>query len=231
MRSPLTDHLTPTISLRTALLHRWRCSLALLPPENNPPYTNVSFHAPRIPMDGCIYPSLPFDLCVAPTRRFHPVKPSTLRVLTLQRCYRAGGKGTPRRKQAPKPKGPGGEDPKLQAALKKLQVEPVSGIEEVNMFKEDGNVLHFAAPKGKSFRSKHSKGASPRLSNLQHCAPVAFGSAARDDSIALSLDFGRDRKDRLEGAESRGRRGGSFYTLATDSHASLKRMLLLRWFE
>lgn len=49
---------------------------------------------------------------------------------------------------APKPKGPGGEDPKLQAALKKLQVEPVSGIEEVNMFKEDGNVLHFAAPKG-----------------------------------------------------------------------------------
>lgn len=50
---------------------------------------------------------------------------------------------------APKPKGPGGEDPKLQAALKKLQVEPVSGIEEVNMFKEDGNVLHFSAPKGK----------------------------------------------------------------------------------
>ncbi len=63
----------------------------------------------------------------------------------------AGGKGTPRRKMAPKPKGPGGEDPKLQAALKKLQVEPVSGIEEVNMFKEDGNVLHFAAPKGKLF--------------------------------------------------------------------------------
>jgi hypothetical protein len=53
---------------------------------------------------------------------------------------------------APKPKGPGGEDPKLQAALKKLQVEPVSGIEEVNMFKEDGNVLHFAAPKGKLFQ-------------------------------------------------------------------------------
>lgn len=59
-----------------------------------------------------------------------------------------GGKGTPRRKQAPKAKGPGGEDPKLQAALKKLQVEPVSGIEEVNMFKEDGNVLHFNNPRG-----------------------------------------------------------------------------------
>lgn len=49
---------------------------------------------------------------------------------------------------APKPKGPGGEDSKLQAALKKLQVQPVSGIEEVNMFKEDGNVLHFNNAKG-----------------------------------------------------------------------------------
>ncbi|CDS00742.1 hypothetical protein [Sporisorium scitamineum] len=65
----------------------------------------------------------------------------------LQAASRTGGKGTPRRKVVSKPRGPGGEDPKLQAALKKLQVEPVSGIEEVNMFKEDGNVLHFAAPK------------------------------------------------------------------------------------
>ncbi|GAC97671.1 nascent polypeptide-associated complex subunit, putative [Pseudozyma hubeiensis SY62] len=57
---------------------------------------------------------------------------------------------------APKPKGPGGEDPKLQAALKKLQVEPVSGIEEVNMFKEDGNVLHFAAPKVHGLQSSNT---------------------------------------------------------------------------
>ena len=59
-----------------------------------------------------------------------------------------GGKGTPRRKIAAKPKGAAGEDKKLQAALKKLNVQPVSGIDEVNMFKEDGNVLHFKQPKG-----------------------------------------------------------------------------------
>lgn len=49
-----------------------------------------------------------------------------------------------------KPKGPGSVegDKKLSAALKKLNVQPVSGIEEVNMFKEDGNVLNFQAPKG-----------------------------------------------------------------------------------
>ncbi|CAO1624823.1 unnamed protein product [Parajaminaea phylloscopi] len=60
---------------------------------------------------------------------------------------RTGGKGTPRRKIAAKPKGAAGEDKKLQAALKKLNVQPISGFDEVNMFKEDGNVLHFKQPK------------------------------------------------------------------------------------
>lgn len=32
-------------------------------------------------------------------------------------------------------------------ALKKLNVQPIVGVEEVNMFKEDGNVIHFTAPK------------------------------------------------------------------------------------
>jgi hypothetical protein len=36
----------------------------------------------------------------------------------------------------------GADDKKLQAALKKLNVQPIQGIEEVNMFKEDGNVIH-----------------------------------------------------------------------------------------
>jgi nascent polypeptide-associated complex subunit beta len=40
-----------------------------------------------------------------------------------------------------------GDDKKLQAALKKLNVQPIQAIEEVNMFKSDGNVIHFAAPK------------------------------------------------------------------------------------
>ncbi|WFD22908.1 Nascent polypeptide-associated complex subunit beta [Malassezia equina] len=67
----------------------------------------------------------------------------------LQAAARTGGKGAPRRKVVKKPKGAvaGGEDTKLQGALKKLAVQPMTGIEEVNMFKEDGNVLHIANPK------------------------------------------------------------------------------------
>lgn len=44
----------------------------------------------------------------------------------------------------------GVDDKKLQTALKKMNVQPIQAIEEVNMFKEDGNVIHFAAPKGTS---------------------------------------------------------------------------------
>lgn len=45
------------------------------------------------------------------------------------------------------------DDKKLQTSLKKLNVQPIQAIEEVNMFKADGNVIHFAAPKGKLFRN------------------------------------------------------------------------------
>ncbi|KAI4244293.1 MAG: hypothetical protein L6R40_003019 [Gallowayella cf. fulva] len=57
------------------------------------------------------------------------------------------GKGTPRRKQKKVHKTSGTDDKKLQTSLKKLNVQPIQAIEEVNMFKEDGNVIHFAAPK------------------------------------------------------------------------------------
>jgi nascent polypeptide-associated complex subunit beta len=58
------------------------------------------------------------------------------------------GKGTPRRKVKKVHKSSGTDDKKLQASLKKLNVQPIAQIEEVNMFKEDGNVIHFSAPKG-----------------------------------------------------------------------------------
>ena len=62
---------------------------------------------------------------------------------------RPGGKGTVRRKIVRKSKPANAQDDKkLQGALKKLNVQPIAGVEEVNMFREDGNVLHFSAPKG-----------------------------------------------------------------------------------
>ena len=39
------------------------------------------------------------------------------------------------------------DEKKLGGALKKLGLQPIPGIEEVNLFKDDGDVIHFGAPK------------------------------------------------------------------------------------
>ncbi|KAF2716767.1 nascent polypeptide-associated complex subunit beta [Polychaeton citri CBS 116435] len=66
----------------------------------------------------------------------------------MQASVRTGiGKGTPRRKIKKTHKSSGTDDKKLQGALKKMNVQPIQAIEEVNMFKSDGNVIHFSAPK------------------------------------------------------------------------------------
>ena len=62
-------------------------------------------------------------------------------------AQRMGGKGTPRRKKKAVHKTTATDDKKLQSTLKRLAVSPIPGIEEVNMFRDDGSVLHFANPK------------------------------------------------------------------------------------
>lgn len=84
-------------------------------------------------------------------RRIRYSVSNSLASLVRVRRENTGGKGTPRRKVVKKSQAASqGDDRKLQAALKKLNVTAVGNVEEVNMFKDDGNVLHFAAPRGKS---------------------------------------------------------------------------------
>lgn len=40
------------------------------------------------------------------------------------------------------------DDKRLQSTLKRLGVNTIPGIEEVNLFQSDGNVVHFLNPKG-----------------------------------------------------------------------------------
>ena len=63
---------------------------------------------------------------------------------------RTGGTGTVRRKHKAVRKSAAQDDKKLQAALKKLQVQPIPGIEEVVFF-TDESVIFFKAPKGLLF--------------------------------------------------------------------------------
>eukprot|EP00929_Paragymnodinium_shiwhaense_P027027 TRINITY_DN1595_c0_g3_i1.p1 TRINITY_DN1595_c0_g3~~TRINITY_DN1595_c0_g3_i1.p1 ORF type:complete len:155 (+),score=62.66 TRINITY_DN1595_c0_g3_i1:74-538(+) len=58
-----------------------------------------------------------------------------------------GGKGTERRRKVVKHTNQGADDKQMQAQLKRLGMNQIPGIEEVNMFKEDGTVIHFQNPK------------------------------------------------------------------------------------
>eukprot|EP00099_Drosophila_melanogaster_P013933 NP_476853.1 bicaudal, isoform A [Drosophila melanogaster] len=68
----------------------------------------------------------------------------------LQAQVRIGGKGTPRRKKKIVHSTPATDDKKLQSSLKKLSVNTIPGIEEVNIIKNDGTVIHFNNPKAQA---------------------------------------------------------------------------------
>ena len=59
-----------------------------------------------------------------------------------------GGKGSVRRKKKVASRSSAAQsDAKLGTTLKKLGATNIPGIEEVNLFKEDGKVIHFKNPK------------------------------------------------------------------------------------
>ncbi|XP_050302071.1 transcription factor BTF3 homolog 4 [Anthonomus grandis grandis] len=72
---------------------------------------------------------------------------NTDKLKKLQSQVRIGGKGTPRRKKKVVHSTQATDDKKLQSSLKKLSVNTIPGIEEVNMIKDDGTVIHFNNPK------------------------------------------------------------------------------------
>ena len=60
---------------------------------------------------------------------------------------RTGGKGSVRRKHKAVRKNVSHDDKRLKSALSKLNVRDIPAIEEVNLFKDDGTVIHFTGPK------------------------------------------------------------------------------------
>jgi len=73
--------------------------------------------------------------------------PAKLAKLQAKKPDRTGGKGTVRRKHKNVRKAAAHDDKKLKSALNRLNVRDIPAIEEVNLFKEDGNVIHFVNPK------------------------------------------------------------------------------------
>ncbi|OMJ94265.1 hypothetical protein SteCoe_2605 [Stentor coeruleus] len=59
---------------------------------------------------------------------------------------RIGGKGSMRKKNKVPHKANQVDDKKVKSAIKKLGVQPLPGIDEVNFFQDDNTVLHFENP-------------------------------------------------------------------------------------
>ncbi|KAJ3044959.1 Nascent polypeptide-associated complex subunit beta [Rhizophlyctis rosea] len=105
----------------------------------------------------------------------------------LQAQVRIGGKGTPRRKVKKAPKTSGGDDKKLQTALKKLNTQHIHGIEEVNFFQQDGSVLHFTAPKVQAAPASNTWciSGSPEQKDLTELVPGILNQLGPDSLASL----------------------------------------------
>jgi len=120
-----------------------------------------------------------------------------------------GGKanvGGMRRKQKAKHTPAVTDDKKLQAQVKRLGVQSIPGIEEMNMFTEDGRVIHFDAPKlqaalGSNTYVISGSGETKEIQDLMPGIITQLGP----DNLPFLQNFAKtmasDGKDEVEGAE------------------------------
>lgn len=107
--------------------------------------------------------------------------------LKFGKNVRTGGKGSVRRKKKSAHKNVTADDKKLTATLKKLGATPLAGVEEVNMFKSDGKVIHFASPKVQSSMSSNTYAVSGRgeTKDLQQLLPGIISQLGPDNLANL----------------------------------------------
>uniref|UniRef100_A0A3Q3JQ92 Transcription factor BTF3 n=1 Tax=Monopterus albus TaxID=43700 RepID=A0A3Q3JQ92_MONAL len=85
----------------------------------------------------------------------------------IQAQVRIGGKGTARRKKKVVHKTATADDKKLQGSLKKMAVHNITGIEEVNIIRDDGTVIHFNNPKVQGSLSTNTFAIMGHIENKQ----------------------------------------------------------------
>merc|ERR1712185_878951 len=77
----------------------------------------------------------------------NPSGPINPKLAKLQASVRTGGKGSVRRKKKVVQRTTTTDDKRLQNTLKRLGINSIPAIEEVNLFMENGEVIHFTNPK------------------------------------------------------------------------------------
>ncbi|CAF4328897.1 unnamed protein product [Rotaria socialis] len=120
-------------------------------------------------------------------------------------AVKIGGKGTARRKKKIIHRPANVDDKKLQSSLKKLAANNIPGIEEVNLFKDNGEVIHFASPKVQASLSSNTfaiSGTSDTKS-LQDMLPTIMSQMGMTTDLGLASDAVR-RKIGSQGDQQTG---------------------------
>lgn len=112
------------------------------PPSDRPSSTHWEEHT-RCPTLTC---HATRSLCSCGPPLLAAMNPEKLAKMASQ--VRTGGKGSVRRKKKAIHKTTTTDDKRLQNTLKRLGVNNIPAIEEVNLFKDNGTVIHFTNPKG-----------------------------------------------------------------------------------
>lgn len=101
---------------------------------------------------------------------------------------RIGGKGTQRRKvKAKTPNVVVNDDKKLVTQFKKMGLNPIPGIEEVNMFTDKNEVIHFKDPKVHASLQANTYGVSgtPENKTLGEMLPKVINQLGQENMGAL----------------------------------------------
>ncbi|EGG18857.1 nascent polypeptide-associated complex NAC domain-containing protein [Cavenderia fasciculata] len=104
----------------------------------------------------------------------------------LQSSVRTGGPGSVRRKKPVTKSTTNVDDKKLQDKLNRLGVRPIQGIEEVNLFKADGNIIHIANPKVQAARDTFVVSGKAETKSLQELLPGIIAHLGSDNIANLT---------------------------------------------
>uniref|UniRef100_A0A0D6QU57 Nascent polypeptide-associated complex subunit beta n=1 Tax=Araucaria cunninghamii TaxID=56994 RepID=A0A0D6QU57_ARACU len=108
------------------------------------------------------------------------------KLMKMAGAVRTGGKGTVRRKKKAVHKTTTTDDKRLQSTLKRLGVNTIPAIEEVNIFKDD-MVIHFVNPKVQASIAANTwvVSGSPQTKKLQDLLPGIINQLGPDNLINL----------------------------------------------
>jgi len=113
-----------------------------------------------------------------------PVSPNKMqqKLAKMQASVRMGGKGTMRRKKKSVHRSSPTDEKRLQSTIKKMGMTQIPGIEEVNMFKYDGNVINFPNPKVSALISANTFviSGSNKTKPLQEMPPSTLNQLGSD---------------------------------------------------